>query len=143
MPGVRRVVGPERLREAISGTDGVVVALALTPETEGIIAAPELEAMGPAAFLVNVARGRHVVTDDLVNALEGHVIAGAGLDVTDPEPLPEGHALWSLPNCLITPHVAGYGPTAMAALGARVRENVRRYCSGEPLLGLVDAQLGY
>jgi phosphoglycerate dehydrogenase-like enzyme len=143
MPGVRRVVGPERLGEALTGVDGVVVALALTPETEGIIAAGELEAMGSAAFLVNVARGRHVVTDDLVRALEEGVIAGAGLDVTDPEPLPEGHPLWSLPNCLITPHVAGYGPAAMAALAARVSENVRRFCAGESLLGLVDAELGY
>jgi phosphoglycerate dehydrogenase-like enzyme len=143
MPGVRRVVDPEHLEEALSGVDGVVVALALTPETDGIIAARELEAMGSAAFLVNVARGRHVVTGDLVKALEGGVIAGAGLDVTDPEPLPDGHPLWSQPNCLITPHVAGYGPTGMAALAARVSENVRRFCAGEPLLGLVDPELGY
>jgi phosphoglycerate dehydrogenase-like enzyme len=143
MAGVGRVVGPERLGEAMSGVDGVVVALALTPETQGIIAARELEAMGPVAFLVNVARGRHVVTGDLVRALEGGVIAGAGLDVTDPEPLPDGHPLWSRPNCLITPHVAGYGPTAMAALAARVSENVRRFCAGEPLLGVVDPELGY
>jgi phosphoglycerate dehydrogenase-like enzyme len=143
MPAARRVLAPERLEEALSRADGVVVALALTPETEGIIAARQLDAMGPAAFLVNVARGRHVVTGDLVRALEGRVIAGAGLDVTEPEPLPESHPLWSLPNCLITPHVAGHSPTAMAALAARVRENVRRYCAGEPLLGLVDPQLGY
>ncbi len=143
MAGVRRVVGPEELEAAVTGADGVVVALALTPETEGIIAVGELEAMGTAAFLVNVARGRHVVTADLVEALERGVIAGAGLDVTDPEPLPESHPLWSLPNCLVTPHVAGYGPKGMAALAARVTENVRRFCTGEPLLGVVDPQLGY
>ena len=98
MPGAARTVGLDRLHEALDGADLVVLALALTPETAGVIAEPELRAMASHAWLVNVARGRHVVTDDLVRALEGDWIGGAALDVTEPEPLPEGHPLWTLPN---------------------------------------------
>ena len=95
------------------------------------------------AWLVNVARGRHVVTDDLVTALRDGVIGGAGLDVTDPEPLPDGHPLWSLPNCIITPHVGNTPEMAVPLLAERVAANVRRFAAGEELLGPVDADLGY
>ena len=88
MDGVDDVLEADRYADALPGADLVVLALALTPETEGIIAADELELMERHAWLVNVARGRHVVTDDLVAALRDGVIGGAGLDVTDPEPLP-------------------------------------------------------
>ena len=83
----------------------VIVALALTDETRNIVDAETLAAMRSDAWLCNVGRGSHVVTDDLVTALRGGVIAGAVLDVTDPEPLPDGHPLWELDNCVITPHV--------------------------------------
>ena len=141
--GATRVVGREGLAEALAGADLVVLALALTPETEGIIGARELAAMEPHAWLVNVARGAHVVTDDLVAALRDGVIGGAALDVTDPEPLPDGHPLWSLDNCLITPHVANTWAMAEPLFAERVRENVRRFGAGEPLLGVVDPVLGY
>ncbi len=143
MPGVARVVGREGLLDALPGARLVAVTLALTPETEGIIGAAELRAMGPQAFLVNVARGRHVVTDDLVRSLRSEEIAGAGLDVTDPEPLPEGHPLWDLPNCIVTPHCANPHNLITGPLGLRVEENVRRYLAGEPLVGVVDPELGY
>ncbi|MEX2627603.1 MAG: D-isomer specific 2-hydroxyacid dehydrogenase family protein [Ilumatobacteraceae bacterium] len=143
MEGVDRIVLANRYRDALAGADLVVLALALTPETEGMIAAPELEMMERHAWLVNVARGRHVVTADLVDALERSVIGGAGLDVTDPEPLPAGHPLWSLPNCLITPHVGNTPEMAVPLLAARVTANVRRFGVGEPLLGPVDVDAGY
>lgn len=95
------------------------------------------------AWLVNVARGRHVVTEDLVRVLQDGAIGGAGLDVVDPEPLPDGHPLWSLPNCFITPHVGNTPDMAVPLLSARVRDNVRRYLAGEPLLGPVDVDAGY
>src|SRR5690606_14814655 len=117
----------DRLHEALVGADVVVLTLALTPETEGVIAAPELDAMEPHAWLVNVARGRHVVTDDLVAALAERRIGGAALDVTHPEPLPANHPLWSLPNCLITPHVGNTPEMGIPLLAERVRENVRRF----------------
>ncbi len=143
MAGVDRVLPADRYRDGLPGADLVVLALALTPATEGMIAASELELMEPHAWLVNVARGRHVVTADLVDALERGVIGGAGLDVTDPEPLPAGHPLWSLPNCLITPHVGNTPEMAVPLLAARVTENVRRFASGESLIGPVDVDAGY
>lgn len=143
MDGVDTVVESDRLADALPGADLVVLALALTPETEGLIGADELALMEPHAWLVNVSRGRLVITDDLVDALENGVIAGACLEVTEPEPLPDGHPLWTLGNCIITPHTGT--PAAMAAplLTERVTENVRRYASGRDLLGLVDTRVGY
>ena len=129
--------------EALKDADVVFLALALTPETEGLIGEVELELMAPHAWLVNVARGAHVITDDLVIALRGDVIGGAALDVTNPEPLPDGHPLWSLPNCIITPHVANTEDMAKPLLSARIAENIRRYGAGEPLMGVVDPELGY
>jgi phosphoglycerate dehydrogenase-like enzyme len=143
MDGVARVVGPDSLRDALRDADAVVLALALTPETEGVIGRAELDAMPDHAWLVNVARGRHVVTDELVGALKDGAIGGAGLDVTDPEPLPEGHPLWDLPNCIITPHTANTLEMAQPILSARIADNIRRFIAGEPLVGLVDPKLGY
>ena len=143
MPGVDRVVGPDRTLEVLAEADAVVLALALTPETAGVIDAAALAAMPEHAWLVNVARGGHVVTDDLVAALRDGVIAGAALDVTDPEPLPDGHPLWDLPTCLITPHTANTEAMAIPLVSARVAANVRRLAAGEPLLGLVDPAAGY
>src|SRR5262245_12361782 len=97
MAGADEVLESERYVDALPGADLVVLALPLTPETEGIMGRGELESMERHAWLINVARGRHVVTDDLVWALREGVIGSAGLDVTDPEPLPKGHPLWSLP----------------------------------------------
>jgi phosphoglycerate dehydrogenase-like enzyme len=143
MEGADVVVGSDRLHEALPGADLVVLALALTPDTEALIGAGELALMEPHAWLVNVARGRHVVTDDLVAALAGGVIGGAGLDVTDPEPLPAGHPLWTLPNCIITPHVGNTPEMARPLLAERITANVRRWAEGDELIGLVDTALGY
>jgi phosphoglycerate dehydrogenase-like enzyme len=141
--GASRVVGMDGLHDALAGARLVVLALALTPETTGIIGAAELDRMEADAWLVNVARGAHVVTDDLVEALRAGSIGGAALDVTDPEPLPAGHPLWDLDNCLITPHTANTWQMAEPLFAARVGTNVDRYQHKEPLLGLVDPVLGY
>ncbi|MDP8987864.1 MAG: D-isomer specific 2-hydroxyacid dehydrogenase family protein [Actinomycetota bacterium] len=141
--GARRVVGPDRLHEVLPGASLVVLTLALTPETAGIVGADELDRMDGDAWLVNVARGAHVDTDALVAALEQRAIGGAALDVTEPEPLPAGHPLWNLDNCLVTPHVANTSEMAAPLLAERVRQNVQRYRRGEDLLGLVDPALGY
>jgi phosphoglycerate dehydrogenase-like enzyme len=142
-PAAPRVVGRDGLHGALADADAVILALALTPETRGIVAEPELRAMSERAWLINVARGAHVVTDDLVRALAEGWIAGAGLDVADPEPLPDGHPLWSLRNCIITPHCASPQELAAPRLAARIAENARRFAAGEELLGIVDAQHGY
>jgi phosphoglycerate dehydrogenase-like enzyme len=143
MDGVDRVLPFEHRYEALKGADVVVLALALTPETRGVISRVEFELMEPHAWLVNVARGAHVVTEDLVVALREDVIGGAALDVTDPEPLPDGHPLWRLPNCLITPHTANTEDMAKPLLSARIAENVRRFAAEDELLGVVDPALGY
>jgi phosphoglycerate dehydrogenase-like enzyme len=143
MDGADVVIDGDRLADALTGADLVVLALALTPETEGIISSTELELMEPHAWLVNVARGKHVVTDDLVEALRSGQIGGAALDVTDPEPLPDGHPLWSLPNCLITPHVGNTPAMAVPLLAQRITQNVKRFAHDEELIGPVDPELGY
>jgi phosphoglycerate dehydrogenase-like enzyme len=143
MVGVDEVLQSDRYLDALPDADLVVLALALTPETEGIISRSELEVMGDRAWLVNVARGRHVVTDDLVWALQNDVIGGAGLDVTDPEPLPPGHPLWTLPNCIITPHVGNTPEMAVPLLSERIMVNVRAWATGDDLVGPVFTELGY
>ena len=143
MEGADEVVEPDRYVDAIAEADVVFLALALTPETEGMISRNELEQMQPHAWIVNVARGRHIVTDDLVWALQEGIIGGAALDVTDPEPLPEGHPLWSLPNCIITPHVGNTPEMAVPLLSERITANVRRFGAGEELIGPVHVHLGY
>jgi phosphoglycerate dehydrogenase-like enzyme len=143
MEGADRVVDPDGMTELLPETDLLVLALALTPETEGIIGRSELAALPETAWLVNVARGPHVRTDALVDALTSGSIGGAGLDVVDPEPLPEGHPLWTEPRCLLTPHVGNTPRMAVPLLSARITENVRRFAAGEPLLGLVDPDAGY
>src|SRR5690606_22254400 len=143
MPGVGTVLGFGERYEALKGADVVVLALALTPETRGLIGEIELELMEPHAWLINVGRGQHVLTEDLVMALRDGAIDGAALDVTDPEPLPDGHPLWTLPNCLVTPHTANSEEMAMPLLSARIEENVRRFMADAPLLGIVDPDLGY
>lgn len=143
MEGADDVVEPDRYVDALAGADVVFLALALTPETEGMISRSELEQMSPHTWLVNVARGRHIVTDDLVWALQHGVIGGAALDVTDPEPLPPEHPLWTLQNCIITPHVGNTPDMAVPLLSERITTNVRRFAHGEPLVGPVHFDLGY
>jgi phosphoglycerate dehydrogenase-like enzyme len=99
--------------------------------------------MKRSAYLINIARGGSVVTDDLVDALNTGKIAGAGLDVTDPEPLPPNHPLWKAPNVIITPHVANDSDVGTDAQLAVVRENLRRYVAGDKMLSVVDVSRGY
>ena len=130
-------------RETLPEADFVVLLAALTSQTRRMLGATELDAMRDDAWLVNVGRGGLVDTDALVTALREDRIGGAALDVTEPEPLPDGHPLWSLPNALITPHVANPPEAHDAALVERVQENVRRFVAGEPLLGVIDPEAGF
>lgn len=142
-PGADTVMTSVNLIDSLVGADAVVVALALTPDTDGILSRGEFEQMERHAWIVNVGRGRHIVTDDLVWALQERVIGGAALDVTDPEPLPAGHPLWSLPNCIITPHVGNTPEMAVPLLSERIAENVRRFATGVELVGAIHPELGY
>lgn len=141
--GAARTLEIDHLHDALPGALVVFLALALTPATERVIGAEELKRMDRRAWLVNVARGRHVDTDALVAALAAGEIAGAGLDVTDPEPLPDGHPLWTAPNCIITPHSADTWDMVRPLLATRIRQNVARFRAGEPLEGVIDPAAGY
>ena len=141
--GAARTFALADVHQAVAGADAVVVALALTDETRHVVDGSLLEAMGSRCWLVNAARGGHVDHDALGAVLRSGVIAGAVLDVTDPEPLPDSSELWGLENCVITPHIGNTREMGLPLITNRVRENVGRWLAGEELLGLVDVALGY
>ena len=143
VPGATRTVTAAGLREAFAHAEVVFVAAALTDGTRGLIGAAELDRMPGGGVLVNVGRGAVVDTDALVAALESGRIAGAGLDVTDPEPLPDGHPLWTAQNCLITPHVADTEDMVVPLFAERVARNVHAFRTGGVFEGLIDLTAGY
>jgi phosphoglycerate dehydrogenase-like enzyme len=126
-----------------SWADVVVNALPLTSDTRGIVSEEFLRAMKPTAYLINVGRGETVDTDAMIRALEEGRLAGAGLDVTDPEPLPAGHPLWTAPNLVLTPHVAAASDQLATRSLLLAQENLRRYVAGEGMLSVVDPRRGY
>ncbi len=134
---------PDELHKLAAEADFVVNTAPLTPQTTGIFDAAFFAKMKPSAYFINIARGRSVVTAALLDALNGKKIAGAGLDVTDPEPLPADHPLWKAPNVIITPHVANDSDLGYDAQLEVVQENLRRYLAGERMLSVVDVTKGY
>lgn len=143
MPGASLTIGLGELDAHLPEADFVVVAAALTTQTEGLFNCERFTKMKPTAYLVNIARGKHVVTDDLVDALISGQLAAAALDVTYPEPLPDEHPLWKVSNCLITPHTADTPAQVTRMLADRISVNVRAFCTGGEMVGLVDKKLGY
>jgi phosphoglycerate dehydrogenase-like enzyme len=135
--------GPELLPRLLAESDFVLLSVPLTAETRRLVDADALERMQPHAWLVNVARGELVDTEALVAALRAGRIGGAALDAVDPEPLPDGHPLWSLPNAVVTPHTAAAASEWLRLLGDRVTANVARFARGEPLLGIIELERGY
>lgn len=137
-PEVDEALPLTRLHEALARADAIVVAIAHTPETEGLLDDAAFDACKPGALLVNVARGPVVQAAALRRALHDGRLGGAGLDVTDPEPLPASDPLWDCPNVLISPHYAGSGsPASVERLAHGVLDNLRRLQAGEPLLSVV------
>ncbi|QDU62361.1 Glyoxylate/hydroxypyruvate reductase B [Planctomycetes bacterium Pan216] len=132
------VVAPDKLELLLAESDVVVIAAPHTPETEGLFRRPQFERMKRSAYLINIGRGAIVDLNDLTDALEEELIAGAGLDVFEVEPLPSDHPLWRLPNAIITPHVAGYSPRIAERHLAVLIENISRFGRDEPLINLVD-----
>ena len=143
LPGAERTATAKDLTKLIPDADFLVLAAALTAETRGLIGPEYLSLMKSDAWIVNVGRGGLIQTGALVSALRSGSIGGAALDVTDPEPLPDGHPLWGLDTAIITPHVANTWEMALPELRALIRRNVARYIAGEELEGLVDPALGY
>ncbi|UYP17937.1 D-isomer specific 2-hydroxyacid dehydrogenase family protein [Rhodococcus sp. Z13] len=141
--GAKVTLPAERAAEVWSTADHFVIAAPATAATDRLVDAAVLTEMPETAWLVNVARGNLVDTDALVDALKTGAIAGAVLDVTDPEPLPAGHPLWELENAVITPHIANTRTHLTANFAPTLEENVRRFLKGEELLARVDPSVGY
>ena len=133
----------DEYRTLAARVDVVVNTTPLTPETRGMFDAEFFTAMKDSAFFINIGRGESVVTAALTAALQEQRIGGAGLDVTDPEPLPAGHPLWSMTNVIITPHIATSSDVRSERTVTLVAENVRRYLRGDRVLSVVDLAAGY
>jgi phosphoglycerate dehydrogenase-like enzyme len=142
-PGVAAIWRPERLGELLGLSDVVVIGLPLTKATRHLFTRDLFRRMKPSAILINVTRGEIVYGEDLLAALREGLIWGAGLDVTDPEPLPPGHPLWTHPRVVVTPHTAGGSPRRAGRVIDTFCENLRRRRQGRPLLALIDKHKGY
>jgi phosphoglycerate dehydrogenase-like enzyme len=134
---------PDELLKLTREADYVVNCLPLTPQTTAIFNREFFATMKHSAYFISVGRGRSTVTADLVAALDNGTIAGAGVDVVDPEPLPDDSPLWRAPHLIITPHISADTPAARANYSLLLRENLRRYVAGEPMLSVVDIERGY
>jgi D-3-phosphoglycerate dehydrogenase len=143
VPGATWTYPATELAGRVGDFDIVVLAAPLTAATHHLVNADLLSRMKDEAWVVNVARGLLVDTNALVTALESGQIGGAALDVTDPEPLSDGHPLWRLPNCIVTPHVAGALRPDRDELRDRIRENLHRFVTGAELVGLIDGESKY
>lgn len=137
-PDFKQVVANDDLEKHLPNADYVVVTAPLTPATEGLINRQSLALMQPHAVLINVGRGAVVVTDDLVEALQQQVIAGAALDVFEPEPLPENHPLWDMPNVMMSAHMSGDFVGWRRALGEQFKANLEHWLADENLFNQVD-----
>jgi phosphoglycerate dehydrogenase-like enzyme len=142
-PGMAELDTPDRLEARLGEADFVIVTTPETPQTLGMFNARLFARMKEGAYFINIARGRCVVTQDLIDALRSGRLAGAGLDVVDPEPLPPESPLWTMPNVLITPHVAILGTPYRQRWEAVLLENCRRFAAGRPLLNVVDKKEWY
>jgi len=138
--GMAALATPDQPEVCLGEADFVVLTTPETPDTVGMFDSSLFARMKRGAYFINIARGRWVVTADLVEALRSGHPAGAGLDVADPEPLLSNHPLWSMPNVLITPHVAIYETPYREKWEAMLIDNCRRFAAGQPLLNLVDKE---
>lgn len=142
-PYVEALNPPERLIEMASNSDVLFVCCPLTRDTYHLVDAEVLDAMPPRSYVINVTRGPIIDPEALMAALDSGKLAGAGLDVTEPEPLPDDHPLWSYDNVIITPHTAGASQYRVGRVQNRVIENIGRLARGEPLEGVIDKRKGY
>lgn len=142
-PLLDKLVPPDRLDAVLPEADVVFVSAPHTPESEGMMGARQFELLKKGAYFIAVSRGKLYNTDALVRALDSRRLAGAGLDVTDPEPLPKGHPLWKFENVVITPHIAGQSDRVQSRRMELIKNNIRRFAANEPLLNVVDKSKGY
>jgi phosphoglycerate dehydrogenase-like enzyme len=142
-PYISRAVYPDRLDSVLPEADVVFVSAPHTPQSEGMMGSKQFELMKKGSFFIAVSRGKLYNTEALVKALDERRIAGAGMDVTNPEPLPKGHALWKFDNVIITPHIAGQSDGIDARRVGLIKDNIARFLKGETMLNVVDKVKGY
>ena len=130
-------------KDLLQRADIVTIHLVLSPRTTGIIGAAEFDLMKSKSYFIAVSRGGIYDMGGLVKALDSNRLAGAGVDVTDPEPLPKGHPLWKFNNVVITPHIAGRSDRDHDRMVGTLKENIQRFVDGRPLVNVVDKQKGY
>jgi phosphoglycerate dehydrogenase-like enzyme len=140
---VQRVVPPDMLDSVLPEADVLFVSVPHTKKSEGMMGARQFELMKQGSYFIAMSRGKIYDHQALVKALDSRRLAGAGLDATEPEPLPKGHALWKFPNVVITPHTSGGSDNLEARLNHIVQENIRRFGAGLPLLNVVDKKEGF
>jgi phosphoglycerate dehydrogenase-like enzyme len=143
VPFVKRFVKPDQLDEVLPEADVVFISTPLTPVSRKMMGARQFELLKPKAYFIAVSRGGIYDMNALVRGLDSQRLAGAGVDVTDPEPLPADHPLWKFPNVIITPHIAGRSDKDAARMFNTVKENIARFGDGRPLINVVDKQKGY
>ncbi|MBI3856270.1 MAG: MBL fold metallo-hydrolase [Planctomycetes bacterium] len=140
---VARLEKPDKLNALLPAADVVVLAAPLTPDTRALFGSDRIALMKEGSFLINIARGKMVDSAALASALQSKKLRGAGLDVTEPEPLPPDHALWKMSNVILTPHVSGQSPGTRFRTRQLFIENMKRFAAGEPLINVVDKKAGY
>jgi D-2-hydroxyacid dehydrogenase (NADP+) len=142
-PVIKQMVKPNQLDTVLPLADVVFITVPETDTTKGMIGATQFREMKRGAYFIAVSRGTIYSMDGLIEVLNNHHLAGAGLDVTDPEPLPANHPLWRIENVVITPHIAGASDVSLSRVTEMLKENIRRFAAGEPLLNVVDKEKGY
>jgi phosphoglycerate dehydrogenase-like enzyme len=140
---IKRIVKPDQLDEVIPLADVVFISVPDTPKSHKMMGARQFELMKRNSYFIAVSRGGIYEMGGLVKALDEKKLAGAGVDVTDPEPLPKGHALWKFDNVVVTPHIAGRSDNDAGRMVGTIKENLQRFVDGKPLINVVDKQKGY
>jgi phosphoglycerate dehydrogenase-like enzyme len=143
VPFITRIVKPDQLDDVLPLADVVFISAPDTPKSHKMMGAPQFDLMKKNSYFIAVSRGAIYDMNGLVKALDSKRLAGAGVDVTDPEPLPKGHPLWQFQNAIITPHIAGRSDQDQVRMVGSIKENIRRFVDGKPLINVVDKQKGY
>lgn len=143
VPFLKKVVKPDQFDDVIPQADVIFISVPDTPKSHKMMGTHQFELMKKNSYFIAVSRGGIYDINGLVKALDEKRLAGAGVDVTDPEPLPKGHALWKFENVIITPHIAGRSDQDTVRMVGTIKENIRRFVEGKPLINVVDKQKGY
>jgi phosphoglycerate dehydrogenase-like enzyme len=142
-PMIKRIVKPDQLNEVIGDADVVFISAPDTPLSHKMVGPKQFELMKKNAYFIAVSRGGVYDLPSLIKALDSKKLAGAGVDVVDPEPLPAGNAMWKFPNAIVTPHIAGRSDKDRSRMVGTIKENILRFVDGRPLINVVDKQKGY